>query len=471
MSIKEMSIVTTKELKEVKKKSKENEADEHTRAAIVREGNVIKVPEAITLATARDVIQKQLEFEEQTVQIERWFEGIPWADAALAINKAMEKTFMWVDAKSIKTMFDEQPPRMVKVKSGPNGETINVPVGHFALSLAEGAICQVVYNGKDCGFGTRVKRKYEKSMNDMLNLAEKLMVSESLYRGKALTFKRMDHEVFEEEVDEIGFMQVGGDFTLLLSDDVQRDLKANIWTLLTKKEECIRLGIPTKRSVLMYGPYGTGKTLAAHQTAKVAAEAGYTFIYVTDVDDLSEAHRFARTMSPAVLFVEDIDRHLDDAERVSDLSTVLDGINTKETDVILIATTNHVEKIPPILLRPGRIDASIEVGTPDSATVRKLIQHYAPTVEGDIDEASAYLAGNIPAVIREACERAKLFALASDRNNLTGQDICDAAKTMTRQMILLKRATEPKKEPDVGNRLHHALHEAVRTAPNGQLHS
>lgn len=440
---------------------KETEIDKAVKLAIIRGGDVISIPTTVTLGTAIDIMKSQLEFEEQTIQIERWFENVPWADAALGIHNAMEKVFLWVEAQAIKGMFGETPPRMVKVKSGPNGETVNVPVGQFKLSMADDALCQVVFNGVACGFATRVKRKFEAQMNRMLDLAEHLMVEESLYRRRALTFSRKHMEEFDETVDDLGFMTVGGDFALLLTDEVTRDIKANILTLLTKKDECKALGIPSKRSVLMYGPYGTGKTLAAHQTAQVAKETGHTFVYVTDIDDLSEAYRFARTMSPSVLFVEDIDRNVGDNDYVAELSTVLDGINTKDSDVILIATTNHVEKIPPILLRPGRIDASIEVGPPDAATVRKLIKHYAPTTEGDIEPAAEHLAGQIPAIIREACERAKLFALADDRENLTGTDILDAAKSMGRQMALLEKATKPKGEPTSAEHLYKSFKDVV----------
>lgn len=460
----------------VTKENKERQVDNNVRATIIRQGEVIVVPPAITLGTAVSILQKQMELEEQTIRIHRQFEGIPWADAALALQKAMEKTFLWVDAMTQSGIFEaNMPPQKIKIKSGPNGETVSVAIGKFGLAVADGATCAIGCDGITCSFYADVKRKFEDAMNRMLDLAERLMIEESIYRGKALTFRRVVEESMfgSREFDDLGFMRLAEDMPLILNDEVERDLNANIWTLMRDRERCVMLGIPPKRSVLMFGNYGTGKTLAAYATARVAEETGHTFVYAKDARHLTEAYRFARTMSPSVLFVEDVDQLVgeeDDEGRdyVSVLSTVLDGINTKDSDVILILTTNHVEKIPAILLRPGRIDASIEVAPPDANTVRRLIRHYAPTTEGDTTAAAEMLQGQIPAIIREACERGKLFALAAGRENLDGLDILDAARSMTRQMELLKKATEKRREPTIGEDLHRSFYKAFREEPNGE---
>lgn len=434
---------------------------------VSREGNRIVLPADLSLDQAIAILQNRKEHDEQKIQFVREFEDIPWADAAVALYKAMQTEFHWVDAKATAGSFftPSKPPQIVKVKSGANGETVNVAIGDFALAAAEDAVCAINYNGRNVWFAVSCKRKYEARINEMLDHAERIMRSESLYRGKAIEFSMTDGNIFEEPAPDISFMALGDDKALILPEDVERDLRANIWTLLRKPSACRRLGIPTKRAVLMYGTYGVGKTLAAYRTAMVTNDTGHTFVYVADSIYLNDAYKFAIQMSPSVLFVEDVDRRLYDDDYLSELSNILDGINTKDSGVVLVATTNHVDKIPAVLLRPGRIDASIEVPPPDAATVKRLIEHYAPSLEGDTTAGADLLAGNIPAVVREACERAKLFALAADRHNPTGDDLADAARSMKRQMELLQIATAPKGKLSTGDLLHQAIHRSVKQVP------
>lgn len=451
----------------IKKESPKEPTVEVPVLPVSREGNRIVLPADLSLDQAIAILKNRKEHDEQTIQFVREFEDVPWADAAVALYKAMRAEFHWIDAKATEATFfaPSKPPRIMKVKSGANGETVNIAVGDFALAAAENAICSINFNGRNVWFAVSCKRKYESRINAMLDFAERSMQCESLYRGKAVEFSMTDGNIFEEPAPDISFMALGDDKALILSDDVERDLRANIWTLLRKPNACRRLGIPTKRAVLVYGTYGVGKTLAAYRTAMVTHVTGHTFVYVADSIFLNEAYKFAIQMSPSVLFVEDIDRHLSKGDFLADLSNILDGINTKDSGVVLVATTNHVDKIPAVLLRPGRIDASIEVPPPDAATVKRLIEYYAPSLEGDTTAGADLLAGNIPAVVREACERAKLFALAADRQNPTGDDLADAARSMKRQMELLQIASTPKGKLSTGDLLHQAIHHSVRTAP------
>ena len=67
-------------------------------------------------------------------------------------------------------------------------------------------------------------------------------------------------------------------------------------------------GLKLNRKTLLYGPYGTGKSLAGGLTAKVAYENGWTFVQCkTGSDDLNLVLRMAELYAPAVVFIEDID--------------------------------------------------------------------------------------------------------------------------------------------------------------------
>jgi transitional endoplasmic reticulum ATPase len=104
-----------------------------------------------------------------------------------------------------------------------------------------------------------------------------------------------------------------------------------------------------------------------------------------------------------------------DRDNVIDhILNVIDGVESKSTEIMIVLTTNDIENITPALLRPGRLDAVIYIDKPDAKAAERLARQYGRGLisdDEDISEAAAALAGRIPAVIREAVERSKLAAI------------------------------------------------------------
>ena len=53
----------------------------------------------------------------------------------------------------------------------------------------------------------------------------------------------------------------------------------------------------------------------------------------------------------------------------------MDGMNSPE-NVIWIFTTNHIDRLDPALIRPGRIDKKIEIGYVDNETFSEFLMHH-----------------------------------------------------------------------------------------------
>ena len=202
--------------------------------------------------------------------------------------------------------------------------------------------------------------------------------------------------------------------------------------------------MPPKRGVLFAGPYGTGKTAQAFAAALLAVKFGWTFLYLADVSQLPKAIQFSKMYGRTVIYAEDIDR-VTDGERDEDMDEIfnmVDGIDTKESDILLIVTTNHLEKINKAMLRPGRLDVTIHIGPPDAEAVQRLIKGYAgDTLDASVtgEEAGLILDGQIPAVVREAVERAKLYAIdrtGGEDFKLMDSDLVDAATEVIEQVKL-----------------------------------
>jgi transitional endoplasmic reticulum ATPase len=211
-------------------------------------------------------------------------------------------------------------------------------------------------------------------------------------------------------------------------------------------------GIPLKRGVLLEGPYGCGKTLTQYVTAKYAADNGWTYLALDNTDDLAKAMHVAKHFQPSVLAAEDIDRangdEDDDGDRTDAMNVILntiDGAAFKDTEIIVLLTTNHVENITPAMLRPGRLDAVIPVRPPDRQAVERLIHLYGRDLLDEFDtfhQVGDVLSGQIPAVIREVVERSKLSAISRQKGFgpllLTESDLLIAANGMMEHLELMK---------------------------------
>jgi transitional endoplasmic reticulum ATPase len=234
----------------------------------------------------------------------------------------------------------------------------------------------------------------------------------------------------------------------------QAAIETNLFTPIQRIRDCIANGIPVKRGVLLGGTFGTGKTMAAKVASKYAVQNGITYLYVTRADELADAIEFAKMYCDpgCVIFCEDIDRAMEgnNAERteaIDDILNIIDGIDTKSSNIITVLTTNSLETITPAMLRPGRLDAVIDVLPPDAAAAEKLVRLYAGDavdIDADLSEVGQKLDGVIPAVIAEVVKRAKLAQLRLQEpgtlvTKLSAQALLDASESMKSQLDLLYR--------------------------------
>lgn len=180
-------------------------------------------------------------------------------------------------------------------------------------------------------------------------------------------------------------------------------------------------------------------------------------------------------MQVAVIFCEDIDRVMAGERSVAmdDILNIIDGIDTKSANIVVVLTTNDLQAINPAMLRPGRLDAVIEVTPPDAKAVEKLLRVYggeAIAATTDLAEAGKALDGAIPAVISEVVKRAKLAQLRLQQPGekvaqLSEAALLEAAKTMRSQLKLLKDRSEANFEkPALDQALSTLVSDAVKGA-------
>ncbi|MFC6620390.1 CDC48 family AAA ATPase [Novosphingobium panipatense] len=183
------------------------------------------------------------------------------------------------------------------------------------------------------------------------------------------------------QVPNIGWADIGG------LDDAQLKLREGIELPLKNPEAFHKLGIRAAKGFLLYGPPGTGKTLLAKAVAK---EAEANFISIKSSDLLSKwygeseqqiARLFARArqVAPCVVFIDEIDSLVPargmgggmgepqvTARVVNTILAEMDGMEELQS-VVLVGATNRPALVDPALLRPGRFDELVYVGTPNTA--------------------------------------------------------------------------------------------------------
>ncbi len=394
-----------------------------------------------TLARVRD--QENQEFD-----VNELVAGAPW-DTLVAIYRAMQEIYGVVLSESIKTFFGEIKPEFETVHTGPgDNDRIQVPSGQMSLpGVSNPVYVSMTIHGTIIQ-GT-VRKRDRARLVEIANRAREIVRAASVYKGKAIRLNVDDNGDLELTVQpEFLDLSRVRESDMIHTRETEALIRTNILAPLKHTAECRRNRIPLKRGILLEGKYGTGKSLTSRVTAKVATDNGWTFIMLNRSQGLRAAIEFARTYQPCVIFAEDIDRAADrEDEDVNDLVNLLDGLISKEMEMMVVLTTNHIEKIDRALLRPGRFDAVISIDAPDAETAERILRAYAGELlakNADLSSVGDITAGMIPAPIREVVERAKLSMLTEGRTSLTVDDLRISAIGMKRHVALLEPKPEAK---------------------------
>jgi transitional endoplasmic reticulum ATPase len=456
-------------------KTLDDAAPKHHAADVIYHGDKLTLPEGMTIPEAILLLYRRMEYENQQTEVTARFEYSPF-DCAHALYEVMRRKFGWVSMEAIPSFFGDQLPQMIEIPVAV-GRVVSVPWGRIQLFKNEGFIQTEMQQvgPRQWAFFLKatVLRKHEATVKAIYEEVRRELENNSIYRGKAVSAQFTDGMGTPLAIPTISFVDVFGAHKsqLIFSQEVADAIETNLFMPIERMKDIEACGMPAKYGVLLAGPFGVGKTLAARVAANLAVKNGITFIYCKSASELRDALAFAQQYQPACVFCEDIDRTLS-GERTGEMDSVLniiDGIDTKRAKIVTILTTNDVDSINPATVRPGRLDAVVDVTAPDSEAVEKLIRMYGggeldPTI--DLREISMKLRGNIPAIIEEVVKRAKRSALRrtapGETNIIVGTEaLMEAANTMTMQLRLLNPA--PKRtDKSIEAKLADAVREGVR---------
>lgn len=178
--------------------------------------------------------------------------------------------------------------------------------------------------------------------------------------------------------------------SVILDKGVAQYIFADVQDFLRTQGWYLDRGIPYRRGYLLHGPPGCGKT--SYVTA-LAGQLGYN-ICVLNLGDPSMtddrlAHILAVVPPRCLVLLEDIDFAVSPTTKAAEsgpyagvmrvsfsgLLNALDGVVATDERIIFM-TTNHVDKLPRVLIRPGRVDLNVYIGLASLTQLRELYTRF-----------------------------------------------------------------------------------------------
>ena len=422
-------------------------------AEVVRKGDTIILPDDANIPEIIEVLQRKHAEESQKVSVKTSVDAPPW-DGALALQKAISEELGIIITNETKGMFGmKHPPTEMEVEID-LGRTITVKWGEFALPGMSDATAVTGVNMTNEGvlqFNCTITclRKFQERARRILNLMRRYAETESIHKGKAFSIRFLDDDNDRLPIPTPKFFDLNLEAPIFRKD-LERAIERNVFVPLQYTAELKKMGESLKRGVLFAGKYGTGKTMMASFIAREAVRQGWTFIYVKNSAELPYALKYAQKYQPVVVFAEDVDRvaGLERTNNVNNLLNQLDGVDSKNAQIMTILTSNFVDKVNQAMRRPGRIDLILQVLPPDEETVGRMVHHFSRQglePNADLTGIGKELAGLAPAYVREAVGRARLEALrrtGKADSLINGEDLEIVAREVRNEKDMFDTKTE-----------------------------
>lgn len=232
-------------------------------------------------------------------------------------------------------------------------------------------------------------------------------------------------------------------------------------------EKAREYGLPQPKGMLILGVPGCGKSLIAKTTARLwglpLLRLDMGRVYDGSLVGRSEANlrsalRTAESISPAVLFIDEIDKAFAGSAGSADsdggtssriFGSFLTWMQEKTSPVFVIATANRVERLPGEFLRKGRFDEIFFVDLPNESERKEIFKIHlskrrSEVERFDFEQLSKVCEGFSGAEIEQGLISAMYEAFAQGRE-FTQLDIIAAirstmplSKTMSEQVTALR---------------------------------
>ena len=243
----------------------------------------------------------------------------------------------------------------------------------------------------------------------------------------------------------------GEDVSKVTFDDVAGITEAKVELeevvkFLREPEKFKNIGARIPKGVLLLGAPGTGKTLLAKAVAGEAkvpffSMSGSEFVEMfvgVGASRVRDLFNKARKNAPCIIFIDEIDAvgrkrgsgqggGNDEREQtLNQLLVEMDGFGVNE-GIIVMAATNRKDILDPAILRPGRFDRKVAVGTPDVGGREEILKVHAKNKPlGDdvnLQQLAQTTAGFTGADLENLLNEAAIIAAKENRSFIAQKDI------------------------------------------------
>lgn len=219
-------------------------------------------------------------------------------------------------------------------------------------------------------------------MEEILREAYEMYIFEE---RKGIPFRTADNDSWEYQ-DPLSERSAK---SVVLADGIMDSLITDLNSFFADKQWYTDLNIPHRRGVLLYGPPGSGKTSTVLAIAsELKCKLYWIPISASWMSDTILMKLLMDIPAKSILVLEDIDAAFVGREKGKDstgnknltfsgLLNALDGVFSSQGRVVFM-TTNHIEKLDPALIRPGRVDLKVEIGYPSARQRAVLFDRFFP---------------------------------------------------------------------------------------------
>lgn len=257
--------------------------------------------------------------------------------------------------------------------------------------------------------------------------------------GRMMNFGKSRAKMVAPGQTQITFKDVAG----LVEE--KEDLE-EIVDFLKNPSKYTAVGARIPKGVILVGPPGTGKTLLAKA---VAGEAGVPFFSISGSDFVEmfvgvgasrvrDLFAEAKKNSPCIVFIDEIDAvarrrgtglgggHDEREQTLNQLLVEMDGFGVNE-GIIVMAATNRVDILDPAIMRPGRFDRKVGVGSPDVRGREDILKVHAKNKplgdDVDLTQIAQTTAGFTGADLENLLNEAAIRTAKNDKAYITQEDI------------------------------------------------
>ncbi|POS84404.1 hypothetical protein EPUL_003682 [Erysiphe pulchra] len=183
--------------------------------------------------------------------------------------------------------------------------------------------------------------------------------------------------------------------SVILDKGIKEKILSDVKEFLERQQWYIDRGIPYRRGYLLYGLPGSGKSSFIQA---LAGEIDFSIAMINlstkGITDDKLFDLLTRLPPKSILLLEDSDAAFVNKRQVesdgysgpsvtfSGLLNALDGVAAGEERIVFL-TTNHIDRLDPALIRPGRVDMTVRIGEASRYQASEMWKRFYGTLDQD----------------------------------------------------------------------------------------